>query len=73
MGTPVTLGLIGFAASLLMATNYALLTPFMFTSIIFGYLVSVLRYNEPVNIVCLLGAVAIVLGIVFNVRNKTKP
>ena len=70
MGTPVTLGLLAFAAALLMSHNYALLTPFMFTSIIFGYLVSVVRYGEQVNWVCLLGAVAIVVGIVFNVRNK---
>jgi len=72
MGTPITLGLLAFAAALLMSSNYALLTPFMFTSIIFGYVVSIVRYNEEVNFICLLGAIAIVLGIIFIVRNKSK-
>ena len=72
MGVPVTFGLLAFAAALLMTTNYALLTPFMFTAIIFSYLVSVIRYGQEVNIVCLFGAIAIVTGIVNNVRNKSR-
>ena len=70
MGVPVTLGLLGFAAALLMSTSYGTLTPFMFTAILFSYLVSVLRYGEHINLIGVAGAAAIVVGIVLIVRNK---
>ena len=56
-----------------MSTNYGTLTPFIFTSIIFGYVVSVVRYGEDINMICVVGALAIVMGIVNIVRNKDKP
>ena len=70
MGIPITVGLIAFGSALLWTNKYGKLTPFMFVSIIFGYVVSVFRYGESVNVVCLLGTVAIVVGIVFNAREK---
>ena len=72
MGIPITMGLSAYVLALLLTKNYGTLTPFMFTSIIFGYLVSIFRYGEDVNVICLIGAVAIVVGIVFNVKNKEK-
>ena len=72
MGIPITMGLSAYVLALLLTKNYGTLTPFMFTSIIFGYLVSIFRYGEDVNVICLIGAVAIVFGIVFNVKNKEK-
>ena len=39
-------------------------------SIVAGYMVSFLRYNERINYFCLVGAIVIVLGIVFIVVTK---
>jgi drug/metabolite transporter (DMT)-like permease len=72
MGVPITVGLLAYAEALLMTKNYALLTPFIFTSIIVGYVVSITRYGEEVNEVCLVGVITIVIGILFIVRNKEK-
>jgi drug/metabolite transporter (DMT)-like permease len=71
-GLPLTLGQLCYIASLLICHDYGMLTPFMFTSIIWGYVVSVFRYGETINVVCLFGAVAIVVGIVFIVRCKDR-
>ena len=68
----MTLGQLAYIGAILLWHNYAILTPFMFTSIIFGYLMSVFRYGESINVVCLLGSIAIVIGIVFIVRCKDK-
>jgi len=45
MGTPITIGLLAYAEALLLTNNYAMLTPFIFTSIIVGYVVSLTRYG----------------------------
>ena len=66
-GIPMTIGQLGYIASLLLSHNYAMLTPFMFTSIIFGYLLS-----KGINLICLAGTIAIILGIVFIVRYRDK-
>lgn len=42
---PLTLGMLANNQALLMSQNYALLTPFTFSSIIAGYMVSVFRYG----------------------------
>ena len=71
-GIPMTLGQMFYILALTLTPNYGMLTPFMFTSIIFGYLMSIFRYGESVNVICLIGAVAIAFGIVFIVRCKDK-
>ena len=71
-GLPLTIGQLMIISSLTITKNYGMLTPFMFTNIIVGYLVSIFRYEEKVNGICLFGAVAIVIGVVFIVRNKDK-
>lgn len=68
----MTIGQLSYIGALLICHHYAMLTPFMFTSIVVGYLVSVLRYGEEVNLICLVGAFAIIIGIVFIVRSKEK-
>jgi drug/metabolite transporter (DMT)-like permease len=55
----------------LITHNYGMLTPFQFSTIIVGYLVSIFRYDEKVNFICALGTVAIVLGVIFIVRCKS--
>lgn len=44
-GISVTIGQLAYVGSLLICHRYAMLTPFSFTSILVGYLVSVLRYG----------------------------
>ena len=44
-GIPLTMGQLAYIGSLLLCHNYAMLTPFMFSSIIFGYLLSIFRYG----------------------------
>jgi drug/metabolite transporter (DMT)-like permease len=67
---PLCLGGLGINQALLMTNNYGLVTPFMFSSIISGYLVSVIRYGEEMNMVSLFGTISIVLGVTFIMRSK---
>lgn len=62
--------MLGYNGSLTISRNYSIVTPFQFMSIVAGYMVSFLRYNERINYFCLVGAIAIVLGIVFIVVTK---
>jgi drug/metabolite transporter (DMT)-like permease len=67
---PLSLGQLAVNQALLMTNNYGLVTPFMFSSIISGYLISVIRYGEETNIICLTGTISIVLGVTFMMRSK---
>ena len=67
-GLPVTLGGLFMIKALLITKNYGVLTPFMFCSILVGYIISVVRYDEDINIICLVGAIAIMTGIIFVAR-----
>ena len=69
-GLPLGVGQLIFISALLMTKKYGVVTPFQFTNIVVGYLLSIFRYGEPVNPLCLVGAVAIVLGVVCIVRSK---
>ena len=69
-GLPVTFGGLFMIKALLTTNNYGVLTPFMFCSILVGYMISVVRYDEKINIICLVGAIAIMTGIVFVARCK---
>lgn len=69
-GIPMAIGQLAYIGALTLTKNLGVLTTLSFTSIILGYLISVLRYGEPINMVCTLGAVAIIVGIVFIVRCK---
>jgi uncharacterized membrane protein len=69
-GLPTSLGAICHITALTITKNYAVVTPFMFSGIVLGYLVSILRYNEKINFICLLGSLGIVIGIITILRNK---
>jgi drug/metabolite transporter (DMT)-like permease len=71
-GLPMTLAQLCVLYSLLLTRNYGMLTPFQFSTIIVGYLVSVLRYDEEVNILCATGAIAIIVGVIFIVKCKDR-
>ena len=46
-----------------MTQNTGVLTMFVFVSVIEGYLVSVLKYNEQVNPICIMGAILMLYGL----------
>ena len=46
-----------------MTKNTGVVTTFSFNSVIVGYLVSVIKYNEPINPVCIVGAGLILVGL----------
>ena len=70
MGFPIAIGQFFAVAAMVMAKKLAVVTPFQFSSIIVGYLVSIFRYEEKVNIICLIGGAAIMLGVIFILRYK---
>ena len=72
-GVPMTISQLIVIESMLLTKKYGVLTPFQFTSIIVAYGISVVRYDESVNLICLGGAAAIVIGVVFNAKEKDKP
>ena len=59
----MTLGQITFIGATTMTKNTGVLTMFVFVCVIEGYLVSVLKYNEPVNPICIMGAILIIFGL----------
>ena len=69
-GVPMTISQLLVIEAMLLTKKYGMLIPFQFTSIIVAYGISVIRYDESINVVCLLGGMAIVLGVVFNAKFK---
>ena len=69
-GIPMVLGQFMGISAMIMTKKLGMVTPFQFTNIVLGYLVSIFRYNESVDIICLIGGMAIILGVVFIVRYK---
>ena len=60
----------GFNGALTISHRYGLVAPFQFASIVVGYMVSLFRYNEKLNYFCMGGTIAIVIGVIFLLRNK---
>ena len=69
---PNCLGNLAINQALLMTKNFGLVTPFMFSCILSGYIISILRYGEEANIICVAGTVAIVLGVSFMMKSKSE-
>ena len=72
-GMPMALGQFIGVSAFIMSKNLGIVTPFQFSNIILGYLVSVLRYDEKINVVCLMGGIAITLGVIFILKYKSPP
>lgn len=62
-GLVVTFSQIGFIGATTMTKNTGVLTMFMFVGVIVGYFVSIFKYNEPLNPICTIGTILIVLGL----------
>ena len=52
-----------FIGAITITRNTGVLTMFMFVSVIVGYLISVLRYNEEINPICTIGSILIIIGL----------
>lgn len=62
-----------FIGAIKMTKNTGVVTTFSFTSVIVGYLVSVIKYNEPINPVCIMGGGLILFGLLRIVlKDKTE-
>ena len=72
-GIPMVLGQYMEVSAFLMTKKLRMVTLFQFSNIILGYVVSIVRYGEDVNILCLIGGVAIFLGVVFNIKLDDEP
>lgn len=62
-GIVMALSQITFIGATTMTKNTGILTMFGFVSVFVGYIVSVFKYNEAVNPVCIFGAGFILLGL----------
>jgi drug/metabolite transporter (DMT)-like permease len=62
-----------FIGAIKMTKNTGVVTTFSFNSVIVGYLVSVIKYNEPINPVCIIGAGLILFGLLrILLKDKTQ-
>ena len=71
-GIPMTIGQLSYIGAFILTKNMGVITTLSFTSIIMGFLISVFRYGEQVNVVSTLGTIAIVIGITFIVKERDK-
>ena len=62
-GFVMAIGQILFIGSTIMTKNTGVLTMFQFVSVIYGYIVSVAKYNEPLNPFCIVGSFLILFGL----------
>lgn len=53
----------GFVISLALAEDVGMTTMMTSSNIVVGYIVSIIRYHEQINIFCLLGSIFIVVGL----------
>jgi hypothetical protein len=69
-GTVIAFGQVLYIVALSIAVNTGLVTLMSFNAVIISYLVSVFRYGEAINYVCLVGGALIIYGVVTVVFNK---
>lgn len=66
----IAVGQILFVIGLSIAVNTGIVTLMSFNAVIISYLISVFRYGEAINYVCLAGGALIIYGVVTVVLNK---
>lgn len=59
----MTFAQITFIGATTMTKNTGVLTMFVFVGVIVGYFISVFKYNEAINPICIVGALFIILGL----------
>lgn len=63
-GLPMTIGQLLYIGAIGLTKHYGAITIVSFVSIIFGYCVSMIRYNESVNPICVFGSFCIIAGLI---------
>jgi drug/metabolite transporter (DMT)-like permease len=62
-GAPIAVSNLLYVHAMRINKNTGLLNLLMFLSVVVGYGMSIFRYGESVNIICLLGSLMILLGL----------
>ncbi len=68
----MTIGQLSYIGALILTKNMGMITTLSFTSIVMGFIISIVRYGERVNYVSAFGCMAIVIGITFLVRERDR-
>lgn len=63
LGLITAFGQIFFMSALLLTKKLGQVSIIGFVSVIFSYFLSVFRYNEPINFLCVFGSLAALFGI----------
>ena len=69
-GLPMAVGNIMYIEALQIIPNPGLATLFLCSSVVVGYMVSILKYNEEINSICLIGSLFIISGLVCALMGK---
>jgi drug/metabolite transporter (DMT)-like permease len=69
-GIPSTFSSFCFIGAITISKQTGILTLFQFISVIIGYFVSIFRYNESLNILCIIGTIFLLIGLFKAVLNK---
>lgn len=70
-GVPMAVGNILYIYALTINKNTGLVTICISSAVVVGYIISIFRYNETVNFVCLFGSICIVLGLFIALTAKS--
>ena len=69
-GAPMAVGNILYIHVLTINKNTGLATICISSAVVVGYLISVLRYNESINFICLTGSICIIGGLIIALTAK---
>jgi len=62
-GVPMAVGNILYIYALTINKNTGLVTICISSAVVVGYLISIFRYNETINYICLFGSICIIIGL----------
>lgn len=64
--------MLGFNAALTITRHYGVVAPFQFAAIVVGYIISIVRYGEAINVFGVVGTLAICVGVLFILRERER-
>lgn len=62
-GLPIAVSALFFLMALKINHNSGMTTMFIFSSVVVGYLLSIFRYHENINVLCVIGSLLIVISL----------
>lgn len=66
----MAMGNIMYIYALMINKNTGLVTICISSAVVVGYVISVFRYNEAINLICLAGSILIVVGLIVALTAK---